>query len=159
MVSFVKGIIGTDSRGGYDAINKNEGPLLGLSNARSALQAFQVREQLETSCGKLIWISGDWNLSDAMTKKSKTAREGLNQFFKNFIWRLTFSPDFILSEKKARQQGKSAIQQMRQLQSLVPTAFIQEDFWGDATTQFDQSWINVFLQWPFSTGLELAPTR
>ena len=28
-----------------------------------------------------------------------------------------------------------------------------------ATTQFDQSWMNVFLQWPFSTGLELAPTR
>ena len=52
----MKGIIGTDSRGGYDAINKHEGPLLGLSNARSALQAFQMREQLRSSGGKLIWI-------------------------------------------------------------------------------------------------------
>ena len=136
MVSFMKGIVGTDSRGGYDAINKNEGPLLGLSNARSALQAFQVREQLESSKGKLIWVSGDWNLSDAMTKKSKTAREGLTQFFKNWVWRLTFSPDFILSEKKARQQGMSAIQQMRQLQSLVPM-FSQENFWIDAIEASD----------------------
>ena len=54
MVSFVKGIVGTDSCGGYDAINKNEEPLLGMSNARSALQAFQVREQLDASSGKLI---------------------------------------------------------------------------------------------------------
>ena len=131
MVSFVKGIIGTDSRGGYDAINKHEGPLLGLSNARSALQAFQMREQLRSSGGKLIWISGDWNLGDAMTKKSKTARQGLIQFMRNWFWRLTFSPDFVVSEKKAKQLGKSAVEQMRQLQSLVPV-LSQEEFWGDA---------------------------
>ena len=141
MVSFVKGIVGTDSCGGYDAINKNEEPLLGMSNARSALQAFQVREQLDASSGKLIWISGDWNLSDAMTKKGKSSREGLTQFFKNWIWQLTFSPDVILSEKKARQQGMSATQQMRQLQSLVPDVFSQEDFWGDATAEF-HPWLN-----------------
>ena len=41
MVKYVKGILGTDSRGGYDAVLKNESPLLGLSNARSALQAYQ----------------------------------------------------------------------------------------------------------------------
>ena len=120
MVSYVKGIIGTDSRGGFDAINKNEGPLLGLSNVRSALQAFQLREQLQESKGILIWISGDWNLGDALTKKDKSARAGILQFFKNWIWKLTYDPNFIQSEKKAKRSGQSAVTQMRQLQSLVP---------------------------------------
>ena len=51
MVRYLPGIVGTDSKGGYDAINKNEGPLLGLSNIRSAIQGFQLREQLGESCG------------------------------------------------------------------------------------------------------------
>ena len=42
MVTYVRGILGTDSRGGFDAIMKNESPLLGLSNIRSALQALPV---------------------------------------------------------------------------------------------------------------------
>ena len=42
----IKGIICTDSRGGYDAVEVNESPLLGLSNLRSALQAFQLRQNL-----------------------------------------------------------------------------------------------------------------
>ena len=40
----VKGILCTDSRGGYDAIEVNESPLLGLSNMRAALQAFQLKD-------------------------------------------------------------------------------------------------------------------
>ena len=48
--------------------------MLGLSNAKSALQAYQVREQLAESFCRLIWISGDWNVSDALTKKTSCAR-------------------------------------------------------------------------------------
>ena len=61
MVKSVTGILGTDSKGG-DAIHRNEGPLLGLSNVRSASQGFQLREQLEESLQKLIWLSGDWQM-------------------------------------------------------------------------------------------------
>ena len=86
MVSFVKGVVGTDIRGGFDAVNKNEGPLLGLSNIRSALQAFQLREQLEQAKASLIWIAGGWNLSDAFMKKSKTAGASLVQFFRTWTW-------------------------------------------------------------------------
>ena len=42
----VKGILCTDSRGGYDAVERNESPWLGLSNMRAALQAFQLRDNL-----------------------------------------------------------------------------------------------------------------
>ena len=120
MMQYTKGIIATDSKGGYDAVTKSEGPMLGLSNARSALQAYQLREQLAESFCRLIWISGDWNLSDALTKKARVAREGLIQFFKQNIWKLKFDPTFIQSEKKARQLGKAAVKQMQELQALIP---------------------------------------
>lgn len=130
LVKYVKGIVATDSKGVYDAVNKSEGPLLGLSNARSALQGYQLKEQLKESACKLIWISGDWNLSDALTKKAKAARAGLSQFIKAFVWKLKFDPNFILSEKKAKQSGRAAVQQMRELNTLVPYAsvMIQENF-------------------------------
>ena len=54
MMQYTKGIIATDSKGGYDAVTKSEGPMLGLSNARSALQAYQLREQLAESFCRLI---------------------------------------------------------------------------------------------------------
>ncbi|CAK9056882.1 Transposon Ty1-NL2 Gag-Pol polyprotein, partial [Durusdinium trenchii] len=119
LVSYVKGIVVTDSKGVFDACNKTDAPLLGMSNARSALQGYQLKEQLKESECRLVWVSGDWNLSDSLTKKSKTCREGLMQFKKNCTWRLRYDEDFIQSEKKAKRMGNSAIQQMRDLQSLV----------------------------------------
>lgn len=120
LVQFVAGILATDSKGAFDAVNKNEGPLLGLSNARSALQGYQLREQLQESLARLIWISGDWNLGDALTKKHRSCREGLLQFIKGQVWKLKYDPNFVLSEKKARKQGSQAVHQMRQLQALLP---------------------------------------
>ena len=129
LVKYVKGLVATDSKGVFDAVNKNEGPLLGLSNARSALQGYQLKEQLSEADTKLIWISGDWNLSDALTKKAKAARLGLMQFAKQFIWKLKYDPHFIQSEKKAKKDGRAAVQQMKELQALVPIAhMIQEEF-------------------------------
>ena len=94
MVKYVKGILGTDSHGGFDAINKNESPLLGLSNVRNALQAFQLREQLQESDGTHV----DLRLSgDCLTKKDKSARAGIMQVFRDWIWKLTYDPNFIQS--------------------------------------------------------------
>ena len=138
MMKFLNGIVATDSKGGFDAVTRSEGPMLGLSNARSALQAYQLREQLQESLCRLIWISGDWNLSDALTKKPKAAREGLNQFLKSCIWRLRYDPQFIQSEKRARQQGKSAVAQMRELQCLCP-GYLPEDFEGMTTDAFEEA--------------------
>ena len=120
MMQYTKGIIATDSKGGYDSVTKSEGPMLGLSNAGSALQAYQLREQLAESFCRLIWISGAWYLSDAPTKKARVAREGLIQFFKQNVWKLKFDPTFLQSETKARQLGKAAVKQMQELQALLP---------------------------------------
>ena len=104
MVTYVRGILGTDSRGGFDAIMKNESPL-GLPNIRSALQAFQLREQIEKA------------------KKDKNAHAGLMQFLRNWMWKLSCDPNFIQSERKSKRLGQGAVTQMRRLQSLVPMHF------------------------------------
>ena len=120
IMKHVHGVVGTDSKGGYDAITKSEGPMLGLSNIRSALQAFQLREQLQAGGARLIWLSGDWNLSDALTKKPAVARQSLMQFLKNFIWKMHYDPNFVTSERKGKKAGRGALQQMRELQALTP---------------------------------------
>ena len=44
MVMTIPGLLATDSKGAYDAVELNEGPLLGLSNIRAALQPYQLCE-------------------------------------------------------------------------------------------------------------------
>ncbi|CAE7025424.1 TY1B-NL2 [Symbiodinium natans] len=80
MVSKIPGIVGTDSKGGFDAVTRNEGPTLGLSNARAAIQGHQIKESIPRTKGKLIWLASDWNLSDGLTKKPGESRVGLTQF-------------------------------------------------------------------------------
>ena len=93
-----KCVIVTDSEGGYDAVTKSGMPMIGLSTANNALQVYnQLREQLEESFCRLIWISGGCNLSDALTKKARVAREGLIQLFKKNIRKLQFDPTFMRS--------------------------------------------------------------
>ena len=111
-VRFVKGIVGTDSKGGFDAVavTLQEGPYLGLSNARSAVQAFQLKQSFEKVGTRLIWLSGDWMLADGLTKRS--AGRGLLQFLKRWVWMLHYDPNFITSAKKAK-KGSDATTVMR----------------------------------------------
>ena len=120
LVSYVRGIVVTDSKGVFDACNKTDAPLLGMSNARSALQGYQLKEQLKESGCRLVWVSGDWNLSDSLTNKTWACRDGLAQFKKNNVWRLRLDENFIQSEKKAKRLGTSAIQQIKSLVAHDP---------------------------------------
>lgn len=70
-VKLISGLLGTDSKGGYDSIIVNESPILGLSNTRAAFQAHQSKESLPRCGTKLIWLASDWNLADGLTKKKK----------------------------------------------------------------------------------------
>ena len=101
----VKGILCTDSRGGYDAVERNESPWLGLSNMRAALQAFQLRDNLRRS---FRWLASDYDLADAMTKKKAESRLGLLTFLKTWLWSVAFDPTFT-SAKRSKQKGRSAV--------------------------------------------------
>ena len=56
-VRLLPGIFGTDSKGGYDSIMVNESPMLGLSNTRSAIQAFQLKESIPCCLTHLLWLA------------------------------------------------------------------------------------------------------
>ena len=115
--AMVPGILGTDSKGGYDAITRHEGPDLGLSNARAAIQGHQLKEGIKRVKTRLIWVASDWNLSDALTKKASECRRSFEQFLRTGVWMLKFDPSFIISAKKARVQGLDAVSQMRRASS------------------------------------------
>ena len=76
-VSSVSGIVATDSKGGFDAVTLQEGPYLGLSNVRAAIQAFQLNQSFNRVKTLVIWLAGDWLLADALTKKSQESRRNL----------------------------------------------------------------------------------
>jgi hypothetical protein len=114
-VRAVHGIVGTDSKGGYDAVTREEGPNLGLSNARAAIQGHQLKESIKKSETRLIWLSGEWNISDALTKKSAEARAGFEQYLRTGVWMLRFDPAFVVSSKKAKSRGLNAVGQMKHL--------------------------------------------
>ena len=111
MVATIPGLLATDSKGAFDAVELNEGPLLKLSNIRAALQAYQSRQQMQKVGTKLLWL--DWNLADCMTKKNKIARQSMIQFLNTWIWQLKFDPNFIVSAKKNAKSGNSAMDHMR----------------------------------------------
>ena len=107
----VKGILCTDSRGGYDAIEVNESPLLGLSNMRAALQAFQPKENPRRAGCSLRWLASDYDLADALTKKRAESRNGLLTYLKTFLWSIAYDPSF-QSSRKAKSQGHSAVKKV-----------------------------------------------
>ena len=104
----IKGILCTDSKGGYDAVEVNESPLLGLSNMRAALQAFQLRGNLQRAACELRWLASDYDLADALTKKRADCREGLLQFLRTGHWCIKYDPSFT-SAKKSKRAGRSAV--------------------------------------------------
>jgi hypothetical protein len=106
-VQSVNGLLVTDSKGGYDAITKNESASLGLSNTRSAVQAYQLKESLERDDTRLIWMAADWNLADALTKARLDARQSMMLFLRTWIWRFRFDPAFVVSAKKAKSIDKA----------------------------------------------------
>ena len=111
----VKGVLCTDSRGGYDAVEVNESPLLGLSNLRAALQAFQLRDNLKRCGSELRWLASDYDLADALTKKRSECRAGLQRFLQTWEWAILFDPTFT-SAKRNKSVGKSALDRLTMVQ-------------------------------------------
>ena len=119
----VDGILCTDSRGGYDAVQVNESPLLGLSNLRSALQAMQLRENMISVRSSLRWLASDFDLADGLTKKRSECRVGLAKFLETFKWCIAFDPSFTAAKKNHR-LGKTAVKLVSEHSSQPDLSFV-----------------------------------
>ena len=131
----IKGIVCTDSKGGWDSVQVNESPLLGLSNIRAALQAFQLRDNLLRTGGELRWLASDFDLGDALTKKRAECRTGIQKFLSSGQWCIMFDPLFV-SAKRNKKAGKSAV-------DVLQRALNSET---DQLTSFgvDAEWLSYF---------------
>ena len=141
----VAGFVCTDSRGGFDAVQVNESPMLGLSNLRSALQALQLREQMIRAGCSLRWLASDYDIADAMTKKRPECRLSLMKFLQSFLWCIAFDPTFTAAKKNAK-RGKTAVKH-------VSAGDAQADsfLWADATSSLSGSACGMFMS-PVSLG-------
>ena len=116
--SQVSGIIVTDSKGAYDACTHSEASLLGLSNARAAVQAYAVRQSLRDQKILLHWVTSDWNLSDALTKAPAECRDGLCRYLQTGRWKLKWHQDFVVSAKKADRTALQELEDEEPLESI-----------------------------------------
>ena len=123
----VLGLLGTDSKGGYDSTMVNESPMLGLSNTLSAIQAVQLKAAIPRCLTRLFWLASDWNLSDCMTKKKEECRKSVEFFLNCRDGMLKFDPSFIQSARKERATKGTPIQQLQGLQTKN-----SQKLWGDA---------------------------
>ena len=105
----------------------NESPLLGLSNLRAALQAFQLRDNLRRVGAELRWVASDYDLADAMTKKKADSRESLLKFLSTWHWSIAFDPHF-LAAKKNKKAGLTAVSKVdHAMQHLYARAMQNKD--------------------------------
>ena len=132
----VKGILRTDSRGGFDAIEVSESPLLGLTNLRAALQAFQLRDNLRRTGCTLRWVASDYDLADGLTKKRPEARIGLERFLKSWLWAVAFDASFTAAKKNKR-QGRTAVKKIDDFESS-----------GQNESKTQKGFLPVQVPWP-----------
>ena len=84
-VAQVRGILATDSKGGFDAVTAQESASLGKKDERSAIEALQLKPRLEDPNLKIVWLSSDWNLADCMTKIKPECRRPMEYFLLSLI--------------------------------------------------------------------------
>ena len=75
---------------------------------RAALQAFQLRQNLQRGGCELRWVASDYDLGDSVTKKKPESREGLLKLLATGHWSIAYDPQFVAA-KKNRKVGLTAI--------------------------------------------------
>ena len=97
-----------------------QGPVLGLSNARSALHAYQLRQQIQESKNKLIGISGDWTepfWCAYEEGEERTGRRAATVSTAECV-EAEIRPEFHTQWEEVPQARYNAVEQMRELQAF-----------------------------------------
>ena len=119
-MTHISGITVSDSKGAFDAVMMNTSATLGLCRSRTAIEAMALKQSFEEDENNhLVWLAGDWNISDALTKEKAECRQGLREYLRTRVWRLKFDPKFIVSARKAKVK---AIDEFRHVRSVIARA-------------------------------------
>ena len=123
-MTHISGITVTDSKGAFDAVTMLTSATLGLRRSRTAIEALTLKQCFEEDKNNhLVWLAGDWNISDALTKEKAECRLGMREYLRTRVWRLKFDPQFIVSARKAKVK---AIDELRQVRSVIARRAMME---------------------------------
>ena len=90
----------TDCKSLFDAVTRIESSGLHLTEKRTALEILSLKERSGGRGVKHLWISGDQNLADALTKTNLSALESLQKAMTMRKWRIQYDENFVSGRKK-----------------------------------------------------------
>ncbi|CAK0829538.1 unnamed protein product [Prorocentrum cordatum] len=102
-ISSCPGVLATDGKSGYDAIEKSESAGLGLRDKRTSIECLGIRQQKEQTALQIRWVHSDAMLADGLTK-DRAAKVLLEFFRSGQRWRLVDDP-LHRSARKRKTEG------------------------------------------------------
>ena len=102
-ISACPGVLVTDGKSGYDAIEKSESAGLGLRDKRTSIECLGIRQQKEQTALQIRWVHSDAMLADGLTK-DRAAKHLLEFFRQGQRWRLVDDP-LHRSARKRKTEG------------------------------------------------------
>ena len=90
----------TDCKSLFDAVTRIESSGLHLIEKRTALEILSLKERSGGRGVQHLWISGDQNLADALTKTNLNALESLQKAMTGRKWRIQYDENFVSGRKK-----------------------------------------------------------
>ena len=89
-----------DAKSLYDSLHSQQ---TNQDEARSALEAGMIKEDLEKLRAIPRWVPHDKNPADALTKVENAHSEPLFDFLARHIWRMTFEAEELEERAKTRE--------------------------------------------------------
>ncbi|CAK0825479.1 unnamed protein product, partial [Prorocentrum cordatum] len=102
-ISSCPGVLVTDGKSGYDAIEKSESAGLGLRDKRTSVECPGIRQQKEQTALQIRWVHSDAMLADGLTR-DRAAKVLLEFFRSGQRWRLVDDP-LHRSSRKRKTEG------------------------------------------------------
>ena len=102
-ISTCPGVLVTDGKSGYDAIEKSESAGLGPRDKRTSIECLGIRQQKEQTALQIRWVHSDAMLADGLTR-DRAAKVLLEFFCSGQRWRLVGDP-LHRSARKRKTEG------------------------------------------------------
>ena len=107
LASRMESLLVTDSRGVYDAVTTSDSPLLGMTNARTGVEAMSIQKGIRDD-GRcyFTWVPSDLNLADCLTKATAEAFKVASLYHERKAWVVRFNEEFVSARKQQRLRKK-----------------------------------------------------
>ncbi|CAK0887466.1 unnamed protein product, partial [Prorocentrum cordatum] len=135
-ISSCPGVLVTDGKSGYDAIEKSESAGLGLRDKRTSIECLGIRQQKEQTALQIRWVHSDAMLADGLTK-DRAAKVLLEFFRSGQRWRLVDDP-LHRSARKRKTEGMDRLDHGKPLSADDDEAMLEALIYFARDNPYDQ---------------------